>query len=84
MKKILVTRRLLRSNEDRIKELYDANLNLNDEILASDYSYGQVYFEVSGENKNTFLNKLTQFKFKSMLDYQNKNFYLSFLKFSNK
>ena len=38
-----------------------SNLNLNDEILASDYSYGQVYFEVSGENKNTFLNKLTQF-----------------------
>jgi len=25
MKKILVTRRLLRSNEDRIKELYDLN-----------------------------------------------------------
>ena len=30
------------------------------------------------------LNKLTQFKFKYMLDYQNKNFYLSFLKFNNK
>ena len=38
-----------------------SNLNLNDEILASDYSYGQVYFEVSGKNKNEFLNKLTQF-----------------------
>ena len=38
-----------------------SNINSNDEILASDYSYGQVYFEVSGENKNTFLNKLTQF-----------------------
>ena len=34
MKKILVTRRLLRSNEDRIKELYDANLNLNDELYS--------------------------------------------------
>ena len=38
-----------------------SNLNLNDEILASDYSYGQVYFELSGKNKNEFLNKLTQF-----------------------
>ena len=36
MKKILVTRRLLRSNEDRIKELYDANLNLNDELYSQD------------------------------------------------
>ena len=37
------------------------NLNLNDEILASDYSYGQVYFEITGNNKNEFLNKLTNF-----------------------
>jgi len=36
MKKILVTRRLLRPNEDRIKELYDANLNLNDELYSQD------------------------------------------------
>ena len=26
------------------------NLNSNDEILASDYSYGQVYFEITGKN----------------------------------
>jgi heterotetrameric sarcosine oxidase gamma subunit len=38
-----------------------SNVNLNDEILASDYSYGQVYFEISGKNKNEFLNKLTHF-----------------------
>ena len=38
-----------------------SNLNLNDEVLASDYSYGQVYFEIYGKNKNEFLNKLTQF-----------------------
>ena len=38
-----------------------SNLNLNDEILASDYSYGQVYFEISGKNRNEFLNKLTHF-----------------------
>ena len=44
-----------------------SNLNSNDEILASDYSYGQVYFEVSGENKMD-LNKLTQF------DLRNKKF----------
>ena len=44
------------------------NLNMHDEVLASDYSYGQVYFEVSGENKDEFLNKLTQF------DLRNKKF----------
>ena len=38
-----------------------SNINSNEEILASDYSYGQVYFEISGENKNEFLNKLTHF-----------------------
>ena len=34
MKKILVTRRLLQSNEDRIKELYEAKLNSNDELYS--------------------------------------------------
>ena len=38
-----------------------SNINSRDEILASDYSYGQIYFEVSGVNKNEFLNKLTHF-----------------------
>ena len=38
-----------------------SNINTKDEILASDYSYGQVYFEISGESKNNFLNKLTHF-----------------------
>jgi len=32
MKKILVTRRLLRSNEERLNKLYDVKLNLNDEL----------------------------------------------------
>ena len=41
------------------------NLNMNDEILASDYSYGQVYFEISGNNRNEFLNKLTNFDLRS-------------------
>ena len=35
MKKVLVTRRLLRSNEEKIKKLWDANLNLNDEIYSN-------------------------------------------------
>ena len=34
MKKILVTRKLLQSNEDRLKEIYDANLNKNDELYS--------------------------------------------------
>ena len=41
------------------------NLNSNDEILSSDYSYGQVYFEITGNNKNEFLNKLTNFDLRS-------------------
>tara|TARA_B100000123_G_scaffold75264_1_gene54073 strand:+ start:473 stop:1426 length:954 start_codon:yes stop_codon:yes gene_type:complete len=32
MKKVLVTRKLLQSNEERLKELYDVKLNLNDEL----------------------------------------------------
>ena len=34
MKKILITRRLLRSCEDKAKELFDPNLNLNDELYS--------------------------------------------------
>ena len=38
-----------------------SSINVNDDLLASDYSYGQVYFEIEGENKDKFLNKLTHF-----------------------
>ena len=34
MKKILITRRLLRSCEDKAKELFDANFNLNDKLYS--------------------------------------------------
>jgi len=34
MKRILITRKLLRSNEERISKLWDAKLNLNDEIYS--------------------------------------------------
>ena len=34
MKKILVTRKLLRSNEDRISKIWNVNLNLNDELYS--------------------------------------------------
>ena len=49
--------------EQDYKEILNfiSNINSNDEILASDYSYGQVYFEISGKNRNEFLNKLTHF-----------------------
>ena len=36
-------------------------MNANEEILASDCSDGQVYFEITGENKNYYLSKLTHF-----------------------
>ena len=34
MKKILVTRKLLQPNEDRLKKLYDVKLNSNDELYS--------------------------------------------------
>mgnify|MGYP001450087153 FL=1 len=34
MKKILITRKLLRTCEDKAKEIFDANLNLNDELYS--------------------------------------------------
>ena len=34
MKKVLITRKLLRSNEERISKLWEAKLNLNDEIYS--------------------------------------------------
>ena len=34
MKKILVTRKLLQSNEERLKELYNVKLNSNDELYS--------------------------------------------------
>ena len=34
MKKILITRRLLQSNESRISKIWDAKLNLTDEIYS--------------------------------------------------
>ncbi len=38
-----------------------SSINTNENILASDYSHGQVYFEIEGDNKDVFLNKLTHF-----------------------
>jgi len=38
-----------------------SNINVNEEVLASNYSYGQVYFEITGNNKNHYLSKLTHF-----------------------
>ena len=34
MKKVLITRKLLKSNEDRISKIWNANLNLNDEVYS--------------------------------------------------
>ena len=34
MKKVLITRKLLKSNEERISKLWDAKLNLNDEVYS--------------------------------------------------
>ena len=38
-----------------------SSINTNENMLASDYSYGQVYYEIEGENKDCFLNQLTHF-----------------------
>ena len=36
MKKVLVTRKLLKSNEEKISKIWDSKLNLNDEIYSQD------------------------------------------------
>ena len=41
-----------------------SKMNLNNEILASDYSQ-TTYFEFTGEDKNYYLNKLTHFDLRS-------------------
>ena len=42
-----------------------SEINSNEEMLASDYSYGQVYFEIMGDRKDHYLNKLTHFDLRS-------------------
>ena len=53
--------------EQKYKDVlkFISNINSKDEVLASDYSYGQIYFEVLGENRNEFLNKLTHLDLRS-------------------
>jgi sarcosine oxidase gamma subunit len=53
--------------EQKYKDVlkFISNINSKDEVLASDYSYGQIYFEVLGENRNEFLNKLTHLYLRS-------------------
>ena len=36
MKKIFVTRKLLKENEEKLKELFDAKLNPNDQIYTAE------------------------------------------------
>ena len=53
MKKILVTRKLLRSCEDKALKSFDANLNLNDEL------YSQKKLIEMSEGKDGILSSLT-------------------------
>ncbi len=53
MKKILVTRKLLQSNEERLKSLYDVKLNSNDEL------YSQKKLIEMSENCDGILSALT-------------------------
>lgn len=46
-------------------------INENESVLATDYSEGQIYLEISGENKIPMLNKITHF------DFREKNFPIS-------
>ena len=50
---------LKKQSDKEILRLVSA-MNANEEILASDYSH-TVYFEITGENKNHYLSKLTHF-----------------------
>ena len=48
-----------KKHQDVLK--FVSTVNSDEEILASDHSYGQVYLEISGEKRNYYLNKLTHF-----------------------
>ena len=50
---------LVEESNEEILRLVSA-MNANEEILASDYSH-TTYFEITGENKNHYLSKLTHF-----------------------
>ena len=53
MKKILITRKLLRTCEDKAKETFEANFNLNDELYSQ-----QKLIELSG-GQDGILSSLT-------------------------
>ena len=55
----------LKNKEDEELSKMVTTMNSNDEILASDCSYGQAYFEFSGDKMKDYLNKLTHFDFRS-------------------
>ncbi len=52
--------------DDEIHKII-SEINSNEDMLASNYSYGQVYFEVSGNKRNFYLNKLTHFDLRSKI-----------------
>ena len=62
MKKILITRRLLRSCEDKAKETFEANFNLNDEL----YSQKKL-IELSG-GQDGILSSLTEKLYAEIID----------------
>ena len=43
-----------------------SEINKNEAMLASNYSEGQSYFEISGDDKDHYLNKLTHFDFRAV------------------
>ena len=55
---------LKNKEEEELSKMINT-MNSNDEILASDCSYGQAYFEFSGDKMKDYLNKLTHFDFRS-------------------
>ena len=52
MKKILVTRRLLRSCEDKAKEIFDVNFNLNDVMNGKKVMNGGHEYTFNHKNYN--------------------------------
>ena len=57
---------LIAKNKEEDQEILRmvSEINKNDAMLASNYSEGQSYFEISGEDKDHYLNKLTHFDFR--------------------
>ena len=76
MKKILVTRKLLKSNEERISKLWNVNLNSNDEIYSENEliefskDCDGILWSIVDQIDKTLINKFTEQSDRTRITYK--------------